>query len=309
MISGAHFISFFAKPAAYFVALLGLAALAWAALDWSDPVIFPRKTAAQPVPKRPMRVVSLNLCTDQLLMQLADHDRIAGLSHLARDEDMSAMSELAHTLPVTRSTAEEVIAIDPDLIVAGAFSTRETVSILKRLGYRVVDFDPASDFESIKANIGKMAEALGDEARGRRAIAKIDHGLKRAQSGLGYWPLFANLEANGFTSGKGALITSMASAAGFRVLGEELGIFGTRQISFEQLLVSRPEMIGISTGSQAPALASEVFSHPVFSAIELRSDSVEIPVKYTSCGTLSVLDGLSLLADARRGMGERLGAY
>lgn len=305
-ISGARTIAIFVKPTAYFAALLGLVAMAWGMFGGPESVAPSEKTAAQMPAERPLRVVSLNLCTDQLLMQLADHDQIAALSHLARDETMSAMAADAREFPVTRGTAEEVIALDPDLIVAGAFSTRETVLVLKKLGYRVVDFDPAADFSAIKGNIAKMALALGDERRGLRAIAQIDQALDEAlKSGARMSenrPLFANLEANGYISGEGALMSAMAKSAGFDILGEQLGIVGTRQISLEQLLVSRPDMLGLSYGSPAPALALEVFSHPALAAVKADADSVSIPVKYTSCGTLSALDGLRLLRDARQGM-------
>lgn len=272
-------------------------------LGRSDPVVSAEKLAVQTPQTRPIRIVSLNLCTDQLLMQLADPDRIAALSYLARDEAMSAMADTARGLPVTRGTAEEVIALNPDLILAGTFSSRETVSILKNLGYHVVDFSPASDFDGIKENIAKMALALGNEHRGAQAIAQIDNAIEKASMADGERaPLFANLEANGFTSGKGALISAMAKAAGFEVLGEQLGIFGTRQISLEQLLVSRPDLIGLSYGSNAPALALEVFTHPALTEVKSRAESIDIPVKYTSCGTLAVVDGLDLLIGARQKM-------
>ena len=53
---------------------------------------------------------------------------------------MSAYTQEAKDLPTVRGSAEEVIALDPDLVLVGSFSTRETVQILKRLDYNVVEF-------------------------------------------------------------------------------------------------------------------------------------------------------------------------
>jgi iron complex transport system substrate-binding protein len=39
--------------------------------------------------ERPQRIVSLNMCTDQLALALADPDQIVGLSRFAGDERLS----------------------------------------------------------------------------------------------------------------------------------------------------------------------------------------------------------------------------
>ena len=36
-------------------------------------------------PAHPMRIVSLNMCVDSIVVELVSHDRIAALSHYARD--------------------------------------------------------------------------------------------------------------------------------------------------------------------------------------------------------------------------------
>jgi iron complex transport system substrate-binding protein len=51
---------------------------------------------AQP---RPQQVASLNLCTDQLLLALADRAQIASLSRLARDPPVSFLAGQAEGLP------------------------------------------------------------------------------------------------------------------------------------------------------------------------------------------------------------------
>jgi len=46
-------------------------------------------------PQRPERIVSLNLCSDQLVLALADRGQIAGLTSNVRDPDLSAHTPTA----------------------------------------------------------------------------------------------------------------------------------------------------------------------------------------------------------------------
>ena len=86
---------------------------------------------AQAVAK-PKRIVSLDLCTDQLLIDLVPRERIAAVTHLAADASVSAIPEKARGLPITHGGAEDVLARDPDLILAGPWGVAGTVSLLQR---------------------------------------------------------------------------------------------------------------------------------------------------------------------------------
>src|ERR1700732_350866 len=73
-------------------------------------------------------IVSLNLCADELVLRLADRDNIASVTWLSRDPDNSNVAALAAQVPVNHGLAEEVIALDPDLVVAGLHTGRSAVA-------------------------------------------------------------------------------------------------------------------------------------------------------------------------------------
>ena len=249
---------------------------------------------------KPQRIVSLNLCTDQLLMQMVSHDRIRALTYLATDPQSSGMVEEARLLPVTTGVAEQVISLDPDLVLAGTFSTRNTVAIMRRLGYNVVEFEPESDFGGIRRNIRKMAAAVGDPERGEEMIREIDAELARAPDAPRERPIYANYNANGFTSGNGSLITEVANLAGFETLGQSLGFAGSGQISLEQILVSRPDLIDLGDEYETPALATENFRHPILQRLMREQQTINLASNQTVCGTMLTLKALRTFVDARR---------
>ena len=105
-----------------------LAALAL--LAWSLVVVAAH--AAGEAPAAPRRIVSLNLCTDQLVLALADRAAVRSVTWLARDPQNSVMAAAASEVLVNHGLAEEIIPFAPDLVVAGIYTARTTVALLKR---------------------------------------------------------------------------------------------------------------------------------------------------------------------------------
>ncbi|MDP3174894.1 MAG: ABC transporter substrate-binding protein, partial [Phenylobacterium sp.] len=84
----------------------------------------------------PQRIVSLNPCLDVILVNVADRAQVAAISHYARDPDGSNIAHIAQSFPITYESAEEVVALAPDLVLAGRHSSPATRNALRRLGVR-----------------------------------------------------------------------------------------------------------------------------------------------------------------------------
>ncbi len=122
----------------------------------------------------PVRVVSMNLCADELVLRLADRDQVLAVTYLARDSRGSTVATEAVGLPVTRGLTEEVVALKPDLVIAGAFTTRTTVGMLKRVGAPVLELGVPADLDGVRAQIRQVAAALGHPERGEAMVAALD---------------------------------------------------------------------------------------------------------------------------------------
>ena len=106
---------------------------------------------------QPARIVSLNMCTDQLLVDLVAPERIAGISFLGTDTTLSAEARRLTKFKTLRGTAEEVLALKPDLVIAGEYTTGATVDLLRRLGQTVLLVPLANDFDGMRATIRQIA--------------------------------------------------------------------------------------------------------------------------------------------------------
>src|SRR6202035_1787842 len=67
----------------------------------------------------PRRVVSFNICADQLVVALTAPEQIAGLSPYATDPTLSAVAEEARAFRRLQWHAESIIPLDPDLVLVG----------------------------------------------------------------------------------------------------------------------------------------------------------------------------------------------
>ena len=100
------------------------------------------------------RIVSMNLCTDQLLLLLVDKSRIASLSYFAANPDYSALANLAADIPANRGQADEVITFAPDLVLTSQFSATLAANLLERMHYDVHRLGFAASLDDIYAKIG-----------------------------------------------------------------------------------------------------------------------------------------------------------
>lgn len=251
----------------------------------------------------PKRIVSLNLCTDQLVMMLAGPDRIAAVSHLALDPQLSVLADDASRLPITYGQAEEVFLLKPDLIVSGSFHLNATVDILRRLGIKVEEFASANSFDDIRKNVRRMGRLLGAQAKAEALIAEFDARLTDIEETRSTRPALAALYyANSYTSGANTLAAEVVEHAGFRNLGSQLGLQGTAELPLEMLVMRRPELVVTGLSYEAPALAQEVLRHPALAYLNRRTQNASVPENLWICGTPFTARAVEALAALRRSM-------
>jgi iron complex transport system substrate-binding protein len=251
---------------------------------------------------RPQRVVSINVCTDQLVALLVERERIISLSHLARDPNSSWLGPFSDGLPLNHGTAEEVIALRPDLIVTAPFGFRPTISILKNLGYTVLELPIAKSFHDISENLQLLANAVGENKQTKALIRHFNEAVtvETVSSDLPL-PLFVSYEASGWTMGNNSLPNNIAQRAGFETIGDRLGFSGGRKIDLEKLLIIEPELIELGNPwNDPPALVSEAMWHPALQELLKRTKLINIPDSLWLCGSPKTLEALRILQRARR---------
>lgn len=246
------------------------------------------------VAEAPRRVVSMNLCTDQLAMLLAAPGQLAAVSPVARDPVSSAMWREAAAVPVHAGSAEAILGLAPDLVVAGEWEPPATIAMLRRLGVRVERFPVEASFGDIEANLLRMGALLGREDVARRVVAEMRAGLAGAPDGPG--PRAALYYANGYTSGSGTLADAILAAAGLENVAAERGVAGLASLPLEVLVMEAPDLLVLGQDYPSPALAQGILRHPALGAIE--AGRAAVADNLWVCGLPSAVEAVAALRAA-----------
>ena len=251
---------------------------------------------------KPTRIVSINLCTDQLLLQLVGHKRIASVTYLAADPYISYSANRAVGLVKNHGLAEEVVALNPDLILAGAFTSRPTTSLLKKLGYRVIEFEMAGSFETLRQNIIKAGEVLDEEKKAGRLVTQFDRALgKLTSSGRPVSAII--LQPNAAGAGNVSLLDDIFRSANLTSISLGQGILGIGWLTLDQVIWAQPELIISDVDPSWPSLGHFAMRHPAYRAILDKQGRVPprvtLPANLWNCGGPQVAKAVSILAKAR----------
>lgn len=246
----------------------------------------------------PERVVSMNVCTDQLAM-LVGPDQLISVSFLASDPRSSAMAAEAATYPANRGLAEEIFLLKPDLVIAGTYTTRATVAMLRRLDIPVVAFEPANSLEDIRARIKQMGKVLGQETRAQSLVKAFDADLAAARATSDQRPRAATYYANNYTSGPNTLAGSIMDAAELANIAIERGLQMGGTIALEELVLEEPDLIITARPYETPALAEEVLRHPALTDLRDRAETTPVADAHWVCGTPFVTAAIHRLVKAR----------
>jgi iron complex transport system substrate-binding protein len=210
----------------------------------------------------PQRVMSLNVCNDQLLMLLLPPERIVSLTWLSRREGDPDLLALALQLPVNHGSAEEVLAARPDLVVAGRFTTGTTRALLRRAGIPLLEVDPVQDWEAIRRVTREVAGRVGAVERGEALIAAMDAELALIEVERPYPPVRVmgwGGASEDVPSGETLFNTILETAGGMNVAAQA----SRRGYDVEKVLRLSPEVLmrgAAYTGK--PALRDVAALHP-----------------------------------------------
>ncbi len=124
------------------------------------------RSSPQARAEAPARIVSLNQCLDAILVELVPTEHIAAISHYSRDPLRSTHRALAQRLPITYETAEEIVALRPDLVLASRHSAIPTRNALRRVGIHFELFDVAFSVRG-ESRADPADRGTGRQRRGR----------------------------------------------------------------------------------------------------------------------------------------------
>jgi iron complex transport system substrate-binding protein len=247
----------------------------------------------------PQRVVSMNLCTDQLAMLVADDEQLISVSALAADPLNSAMADQAEQYPLNHGRAEEIHLLEPDLVIAGRFHAGPTVDMLRRLGIPVVVFDPANSLEDIRDNIARMGEVLGRPERAAAILRAFDQRLAMLKAPVLSPPRAALYFPNGYTRGEQTLLGDIVRTAGFANIANDAGVKTGAHMPLERLVLAEPDVIITGSRHDGKSRSENILQHPVLETAARWDRAHQLKTSDWVCGTPQALAAVERIGALR----------
>lgn len=245
---------------------------------------------------RPARVASLNLCTDQLLLALADRSQIHSLSRLARDRSIAFLADQAAGMPLNDGSAETILFDRPDLVLAGTYGQQEQVALLRRQALEVLPLGPWTGLEDGRRQIRSLARRLGHLDRGEALIARINAALERARGIVPGRPGILVYERGGWVMAPHSPLSEILVHMGFSLHQEVLGLAQGGVARLEAIVTAPPAFMLVDAASgQAVDNGTALFSHPALAEAVPQNRRLALPARLTICGGPSTPDAIDAL--------------
>jgi iron complex transport system substrate-binding protein len=246
----------------------------------------------------PQRIVSMNLCSDQLLLLLAERTRIASLSYLAADPGFSPVAAQTNGLHLNHGQAEELLPLAPDLVLSGAFSATLATNLLERLGIEVLRLGVANSASDIYTQVGSVAARIGATPRAQHIVNTMQQDIAAYIAQLraalqGKSAVF--FSSNGFTYGSHTLQDDFIISLGMHNAAAQ--VQGPAQLSLEALLLAEPDFLFINPPARLDKqLAHPLLQHAALAALQGRMQVIELPDRYFECASPLYVQAYAALA-------------
>lgn len=277
-------------------------------------VMVPALTVRAEPAGAPVRVASINLCTDLLALLIAGPGQLKSVTFLAANERSSGMWEdvrrrasdpaAGDGLIINHGLAEELFSLDTDLVLAGRYSARPATMMLTRLGKRVEVFDPVTNLAEVREHVLRVGQLLHRDEVAQRLVAEIDRLETSAMPDpANDAPLAAVYFANGFSPGASSLPHDLLRASGFRNLTAEIGVTGSQVVPLEKILMADPDFIITAERYPGRSRGEDIIAHPALRQIMQGKPSGQLFDRDWSCGTpevAAVIERLRLVSSGLR---------
>jgi iron complex transport system substrate-binding protein len=243
------------------------------------------------------RIVSMNVCTDQLLLALADPGQILGLSRFSRDARQGWVGQGARNFPILSGGAEDILVLKPDVVTASQYDKRSTRELLKANGVNLIELPVPGSLGEVRDQIREMGQIAGHPERAAAEIARLDAAIAGArQAAANRHFRVLPLSRRGWVPGRDSFVGAVLAEAGLANAAGDLGVGFGGFASLEAIVNLKPDFLVVSdAGDHAEDDGRAFLLHPALERFYPRAKRIVIPERMTECGGVLLADALNTL--------------
>lgn len=187
------------------------------------------------------RVISTNVCIDNILINMFDIKHVVAVSNLVDDPRYSQVKFLDQKIERISFDAEQILGLRPSIVLISNFSNQRVVRILQKSGTKIITVPYATQFSQLTENIRIIGTAIKQNKKAKQLIKKINQQIDRTATHTDKFAL--HVTSNNYIYGKNSLISDAIRHAGFSAFdasgfGESHGF-----VSTESIIASKPDYL------------------------------------------------------------------
>lgn len=248
------------------------------------------------------QVISTNLCADILLLTLADPKQIISVSKLSQRAAHSSLASQAKKFPTNDSSAEEVIAAHPTLVLASrSWKGRHQSSLITQEGIRILNVPFPKDWKGILEGTSNLGTEIKQSTITSALVEKVKTRLERLKANTSGRTAALYLRANGGTAGADTHVDAVFKAAGLSNQHADSGHRGWGRLSLEEVIANPPELFVSAQLVRDTAYARARFSrHPSLQSLTEKTPTVQLTHNDWGCANWTLIQAVEELAAARQ---------
>lgn len=241
------------------------------------------------------KLVSMDYCSDQYILALADRDHIVGLSEDATSV-YSFFKKRAAGIPQLRGSSEEILALGPDMVLRHWRGSPQIDVLFERAGIQALTIPFTNSPNAALQTLVDFGDKIG---RGEQARAFVSE-RKAMQTILDTLPS-SNLKAlyvtpSGYTAGTGTSVTNIITAAGLDTIAEDYALQGWQPLPLEAIAQTKPDLL-ITSYFELPSPASRwsLSQNPLVNQLLEELPVISLPASMLSCNGLFDIDAATYI--------------
>ena len=263
------------------------------------------------LPRKPQRIVTLALSSDEMVLAMLPAQRLAALHYLADDPGISteAAKAQAVTARLRDYNVEQLLSLQPDLVLAPDWNRQELIQTLRDAGLPVVVTKGPSSVAEVKEALQQIALAAGEPQAGQKLIEQMELEMADIAAKVQNIPqaqkktvvLISHMASYG---GKGSLFDNMCRDAGVINGAAAVGLGKNDALTKEAIVAANPDVILVPTWTKGKLdvdqVRQELLNDPALQSVKAIREKklVQVSDAYLYCATQDITKGIRGIAAA-----------
>ena len=206
--------------------------------------------------EEPEEIVVTGASAAQTVWELGEEDRVVGMpvGPGQGTDTLDGADDRTHVLEGVHVDAEQIVDLDPDLVIAPGITAEEDVEELRDLGLTVYYEGDAESIADVQENVRTTGDLIGACEAADETVEWMDETLDRVDEAVEdedrptvyYWL------GEGFTAPAGSFQHDLLERAGARNAAANMTMDGWALSDEEQIVEEDPEYLLLQEGDDVP---------------------------------------------------------